>query len=104
VEITMAKRCARRMIDTPKGGWEMDEELEESAIRETYEEAGVIGVLGPKLSEFHYETRKALRRLLLADNCSAETRYRNQIQFPVVTYLSCRKTTISELGKERTVG
>jgi len=48
----------------PKGGWEMDEELEESAIRETYEEAGVIGVLGPKLAEVHYETRKARERRL----------------------------------------
>lgn len=48
----------------PKGGWEMDEELEESAIRETYEEAGVLGVLGPKLSEVQYETRKAKERRL----------------------------------------
>jgi diphosphoinositol-polyphosphate diphosphatase len=48
----------------PKGGWEMDEELEESAIRETFEEAGVMGVLGPKLSEIQYETRKARKRRL----------------------------------------
>jgi len=48
----------------PKGGWELDESMEESAIRETFEEAGVIGVLGPKLSEHKYETRKArLKRL-----------------------------------------
>lgn len=48
----------------PKGGWEMDEEMEESAVRETYEEAGILGSLGPKLSEVEYETRKARKRRL----------------------------------------
>eukprot|EP00978_Attheya_sp_CCMP212_P002798 scaffold5747_cov57-Attheya_sp.AAC.1 len=46
----------------PKGGWEMDETAEESAIRETFEEAGVLGTLGPKLCEVEYETRKAKKR------------------------------------------
>ena len=48
----------------PKGGWESDEKMEESALRESFEEAGVIGVLGPKLSEVQYETRKARKRRL----------------------------------------
>jgi len=48
----------------PKGGWELDESMEESAIRETFEEAGVTGVLGPKLTEILYETRKAKKRRL----------------------------------------
>lgn len=48
----------------PKGGWEQDEEMEESAIRETFEEAGVLGILGPRLSEIEYETRKAKKRRL----------------------------------------
>jgi diphosphoinositol-polyphosphate diphosphatase len=48
----------------PKGGWEMDETLEESAIREVFEEAGVLGVLGPILSDFQYETRKSKKRKL----------------------------------------
>lgn len=53
----------------PKGGWELDESMEESAIRETFEEAGVVGVLGPKLSEVQYETRKARKkRLCLEDS------------------------------------
>lgn len=43
----------------PKGGWELDESMEESAIRETFEEAGVVGFLGPKLSEIHYEKRRS---------------------------------------------
>jgi ADP-ribose pyrophosphatase YjhB (NUDIX family) len=46
----------------PKGGWEKDEPIEESAIRECFEEAGVLGVLGPRLKEFDYETRKAKKR------------------------------------------
>lgn len=46
----------------PKGGWEIDETMEESALRETFEEAGVLGKIGPKLSEIEYETRKARKR------------------------------------------
>jgi diphosphoinositol-polyphosphate diphosphatase len=48
----------------PKGGWEMDEAMEESAIREAFEEAGVLGILGPMLGEIEYETRKAKKRRL----------------------------------------
>jgi ADP-ribose pyrophosphatase YjhB (NUDIX family) len=43
----------------PKGGWEMDECLEEGAIRECFEEAGVLGTLGPKFEDFLLETKKA---------------------------------------------
>lgn len=52
----------------PKGGWEIDEDIEESAIRETFEEAGVIGVLGPRLCEVKYETRKAKQRRRAEEN------------------------------------
>jgi len=33
----------------PKGGWELDETAAEAALRETYEEAGVRGVVGDEL-------------------------------------------------------
>ena len=67
-KIMMVSASKKNEWILPKGGWEMDEDIEESAIRETYEEAGVIGVLGPKLSEIQYETRKARqRRLSLAE-------------------------------------
>ena len=33
-------------------------------MREAFEEAGVIGVLGPKLTEVQYETRKSKKRRL----------------------------------------
>lgn len=46
----------------PKGGWETDETLPEGAIRESFEEAGVLGVLGPPLPTITYETRKARKR------------------------------------------
>ena len=55
-----ASRKAEWII--PKGGWENDEIMEESAIRETFEEGGVFGVIGPKLSEIAYETRKGKKR------------------------------------------
>jgi diphosphoinositol-polyphosphate diphosphatase len=48
----------------PKGGWEQDESMEESAVRECFEEAGVLGSLGPPLAEVQYETRKAKKRRL----------------------------------------
>jgi NUDIX domain len=48
----------------PKGGWEQDEAMEESAIRECFEEAGVLGTLGPPLTDVQYETRKSKKRRL----------------------------------------
>lgn len=48
----------------PKGGWESDETLEGSAVREAYEEAGILGCLGPKLSDLEFEARKAKKRRL----------------------------------------
>lgn len=36
--------------------------MEESAIRETYEEAGCMGTLGAALSPVKYETRKSKKR------------------------------------------
>ena len=35
-----------------------------SALRETYEEGGVVGTLGPKLTLIEYETKKAKKRRL----------------------------------------
>jgi diphosphoinositol-polyphosphate diphosphatase len=46
----------------PKGGWELDERLEEGAIRECFEEAGLLGILGPKFDAFCVETKKAKKR------------------------------------------
>ena len=45
-------------------GWEMDESIEVGTHRETFEEAGVLGILGPKLTDVEYETRKGKKRRL----------------------------------------
>jgi len=60
----------------PKGGWEKDEQMEESAIRECFEEAGVLGVLGPRLKDFDYETRKAKKRRLEFEECQRKLKMR----------------------------
>lgn len=48
----------------PKGGWESDETCEVSALRETYEEGGILGTLGPRLKDIEFETRKGKKRRL----------------------------------------
>ncbi|KAM0980214.1 hypothetical protein ACFX13_016211 [Malus domestica] len=41
----------------PKGGWEMDESIEEAAKRETFEEAGVTGHLETRLGSWRYTSK-----------------------------------------------
>lgn len=53
----------------PKGGWELDETLEQCAVRETFEEGGVFGVLGPQLNAVTFETRKSqMKKISLNEN------------------------------------
>mmetsp|Transcript_37481 Transcript_37481/g.77752 ORF Transcript_37481/g.77752 Transcript_37481/m.77752 type:complete len:355 (-) Transcript_37481:1826-2890(-) len=66
----------------PKGGWEKDEAMEESAIRECFEEAGVLGVLGPKLQEVEYETRKAKKRRLEQEEIDRNCKAKNETGSP----------------------
>ncbi|GAA0170958.1 hypothetical protein Leryth_006077 [Lithospermum erythrorhizon] len=41
----------------PKGGWELDEQLEEAASRETFEEAGVVGtIMGDELGVWNFKS------------------------------------------------
>lgn len=48
----------------PKGGWDADETKEECAVRETYEEGGLLGSLGSCLDPIDYESSKAKKRRL----------------------------------------
>jgi diphosphoinositol-polyphosphate diphosphatase len=57
----------------PKGGWETDEVQPVGAIRETFEEAGVVGMLGPPLPSATYETRKAKRKRIAGSKQTTET-------------------------------
>jgi len=50
----------------PKGGWDADETKVECAARETYEEAGLLGLLGGCLDPVDYESTKAKKRRLNA--------------------------------------
>ena len=63
----------------PKGGWESDEKMEESALRETYEEGGILGVIGPKLSGIDFETRKAKKRRLELESLKKKCEIANSI-------------------------
>ncbi|KAF5734580.1 nudix hydrolase 4 [Tripterygium wilfordii] len=42
----------------PKGGWETDEPIKKAAMRETREEAGVIGDIEPELGEWIYKSKR----------------------------------------------
>lgn len=45
IEVLVINAQNGKGIIFPKGGWEKDESMEEAAIRETVEEAGVVGVI-----------------------------------------------------------
>lgn len=47
----------------PKGGWELDENLENAALRESFEEAGVCGVLGVQLDSVMFESKSNQNKL-----------------------------------------
>jgi diphosphoinositol-polyphosphate diphosphatase len=55
----------------PKGGWELDETARGGACRETHEECGVLGTLGPALKESAYNARKGKREAREAGSASA---------------------------------
>ncbi|KAG6607385.1 Nudix hydrolase 4 [Cucurbita argyrosperma subsp. argyrosperma] len=41
----------------PKGGWENDESMETAALRETLEEAGVVGNIEKRLGKWYYKSK-----------------------------------------------
>lgn len=42
----------------PKGGWEVDESMEDAALRETLEEAGVRGIVERRLGKWRYKSKR----------------------------------------------
>ncbi|KAL0397214.1 UNVERIFIED_CONTAM: Nudix hydrolase 17, mitochondrial [Sesamum calycinum] len=55
VLLITSQKSPRMMF--PKGGWELDEDIELAASRETLEEAGVVGLLGEKLGEWIFKSK-----------------------------------------------
>ncbi|KAG2411090.1 nudix hydrolase 18, mitochondrial-like isoform X2 [Vigna umbellata] len=42
----------------PKGGWELDESVEEAACRESLEEAGVLGIIEHELGQWYFISKR----------------------------------------------
>ncbi|XP_044436171.1 nudix hydrolase 21, chloroplastic [Triticum aestivum] len=55
--ICSRKKGASAGVLFPKGGWELDESMDEAARREALEEAGVRGETGPSLGRWCYQSR-----------------------------------------------
>ena len=56
---TAAGDCLKKSLVFPKGGWEDHETVDEAAVREAFEEAGVAGRLDtPHFAVFEYDSEK----------------------------------------------
>lgn len=58
VEVLLISSQKSERMMFPKGGWEVDENIEFAASRETMEEAGVVGILGEKLGQWIYKSKR----------------------------------------------
>jgi ADP-ribose pyrophosphatase YjhB (NUDIX family) len=72
--LLIRSRKEEKTWSLPKGGWELDESVEEGAIRETFEEAGVTGILGPCiLGSFVVQSGKNKRKQTISSSMSSST-------------------------------
>lgn len=55
--LLISSQKSQRMM-FPKGGWELDESMEDAALRETLEEAGVRGKVEDILGEWRYKSKR----------------------------------------------
>ncbi|CAM6088577.1 unnamed protein product [Calypogeia fissa] len=58
VEVLMITSQRGEGLLFPKGGWETDETVEEAALREALEEAGVRGILKEKLGTWDFKSKR----------------------------------------------
>ncbi|GMJ06633.1 nudix hydrolase homolog 4 [Hibiscus trionum] len=58
IEVLVINEQNGKGVLFPKGGWELDESMEEAAVRETLEEAGVVGNIECKLGEWSYKSKR----------------------------------------------
>ncbi|KAK6125892.1 hypothetical protein DH2020_040366 [Rehmannia glutinosa] len=56
VLVITSQRKGKGML-FPKGGWEIDESIEAAALRETIEEAGVVGDVQNKLGKWNFKSK-----------------------------------------------
>ncbi|KAL5200042.1 hypothetical protein ABZP36_021245 [Zizania latifolia] len=56
--ISSQKKKKDDVVMFPKGGWELDESMDEAARREAMEEAGVRGEMGTSLGRWCYQSRR----------------------------------------------
>ncbi|KAE9588256.1 hypothetical protein Lal_00002741 [Lupinus albus] len=57
IEVLVISAQKGQGMQFPKGGWEIDESMEQAALRETIEEAGVIGNVESKLGKWVYKSK-----------------------------------------------
>ncbi|CAK8579626.1 unnamed protein product [Lathyrus sativus] len=58
LEVLMVSSQKTQRLMFPKGGWELDESLEQAASRESLEEAGVIGLVECELGEWNFISKR----------------------------------------------
>ncbi|XP_022775691.1 nudix hydrolase 18, mitochondrial-like [Durio zibethinus] len=56
VLVISSQKCQKMMF--PKGGWELDESREEAALRESLEEAGVLGNVESELGKWDFISKR----------------------------------------------
>ncbi|VFQ69806.1 unnamed protein product [Cuscuta campestris] len=57
LEVLMISSQKGQAMMFPKGGWELDESIEEAASRESVEEAGVVGVVERELGKWRFMSK-----------------------------------------------
>ncbi|XP_058732511.1 nudix hydrolase 18, mitochondrial-like [Vicia villosa] len=58
LEVLMVSSQKTQRLMFPKGGWELDESLQEAASRESIEEAGVIGLVECELGQWNFISKR----------------------------------------------
>ncbi|KAK7310116.1 hypothetical protein RJT34_07406 [Clitoria ternatea] len=58
LEVLLVSSQKSQALMFPKGGWELDESVEEAACRESLEEAGVTGVLEHELGQWSFISKR----------------------------------------------
>ncbi|CAL0331066.1 unnamed protein product [Lupinus luteus] len=58
IELLVVSSQKGQALMFPKGGWEIDESLEEAACRESLEEAGVMGIVECTLGQWNFISKR----------------------------------------------